>query len=196
MHKEGTRDDTIRARHTTLVQDVVYAVRMLRRTPMLAVAVVLSLALAVGATAAVFSILNAFMLRELPVRQPGELVEFLSRYPGEPRMHSFGWADYERYRDHSRSFSEIIAAGPARFEVETASGGRETVVGEYAVGDFFQSLGVRTAIGRLIGRGDDRPGDAGVAILSWPYWQTRFNGDPRSSARRSASTASRQRSWG
>ena len=162
------------------MQDVVYAVRMLRRTPMLAVAVVLSLALAMSATAAVFSILNAFMLRKLPVREPDELVEFLSRYPGEPRMYSFGWADYERYRDHSRSFSAIIAAGPSKapFEVETASGGRETVVGEYAVGDFFQSLGVRTAIGRLIGRADDRPGDDGVAVLSWPYWRARFNGDP------------------
>lgn len=161
-------------------QDLLYAVRMVMRTPVLTGVIVLSLGLGIGAATAVFSILNAFMLRQLPVRDPDQLVEFLSRYPGEPRMYSFGWDDYERYRDHSRALSEITAVGPAFFEVRTPSGESERVIGEYAVGDFFHALGIRTAMGRSIGVDDDRlDGDPAVAVLSWPYWRTRFNQDPK-----------------
>ena len=160
----------------TFLQDAWYGLRLMFRRPGFTAVILLSLAAAVGATGAVFSVINAFVLRDLPVRDPHQLVEFLSRYPGEPRMYSFGWTDYEHYRDHNRSFSEIIATAPARFEVQTGENTTETVVGEYAVGDFFHSLGVRPAIGRLIGQIDDA--DPTVAVLSWPYWRSRFNLDP------------------
>lgn len=171
---------TIRSWSSIVIrQDLLYAVRMIMRAPTFTLVIVLSLGLGIGATTAVFSIVNAFMLRELPVRDPHQLVEFLSRYPGEPRMYSFGWSDYERYRDHSRAFSEIMAVGAGFFEVRTQPGETEVLFGEYAVGDFFQTLGVRPAIGRLIGAEDDslNGGDPAVAVLSWPYWRTRFNQD-------------------
>lgn len=160
----------------TFLQDAWYGLRLMLRRPGFTAVILLSLASAVGASGAVFSVINAFVLRELPVRDPHQLVEFLSRYPGEPRMYSFGWADYEHYRDHNRSFSEIIVTGPARFDIRTGVSSTETVVGEYAVGDFFDALGVRPAIGRLIGRAD--ASDPAVAVLSWPYWRSRFNLDP------------------
>ena len=69
---------------------------------------VLSLALGIGANTAIFSLINTLMLRMLPGREPEQLVELLSRYPGEPRMNYFGWKFYEHFRDENHVFSDLI----------------------------------------------------------------------------------------
>ena len=79
--------------------------------------IVLTLGLGIGANTAIFSVIHALMLRELPVRAPQELVQLLSRYPGEPRMYSFNWIHYEHYRARNHVFSDLIGTAPARFQV-------------------------------------------------------------------------------
>ena len=162
-----------------LTEDVRYAVRTARRAPGFTVVVVLLLALGIGANTAMFSILNVVMLRNLPVRDPHQLVELLGQFPGDPRMNGFGWKIFEHYRDHNHVFSDLIGISPAAFRVTGGGLDEQTVAGDYVAGDFFPALGVRPAIGRLIGAEDNRAGgDPAVAVVSWPYWQTRFNRDP------------------
>ena len=93
----------------TTWQDVRYAARALRRSPGFTAVAVLSLALGIGANTAIFSLLNTLMLRSLPVSHPEQLVELLSRYPGEPRLSTFSWRHYEHFRDHNKSFSDLLA---------------------------------------------------------------------------------------
>jgi putative ABC transport system permease protein len=169
-----------------LWQDVRYALRTLRRTPGFTAVAVLSLALGIGANTAIFSLINTLMLRQLAVREPEQLVELLSRYPGEPRINGFGWKHYEHFRDENHVFSDLIGVSLSRFQVSGEGFDAEAVDGEYVVGNFFTALGVTPAIGRLIGPQDDQMGapDAAVAVVSWAYWQNRFNLDPAISGKR------------
>lgn len=162
------------------MSDIRYALRMMRRAPAFTAVAVLSLALGIGANTAIFSMLNAVMLRTLPVRDPEQLVELLNKYPGEPRGNFFSWRSYEYYRDHNHVFSGIIGAYASRFNLRSAGGEPEIVDGECVAGTFFPVLGVKPAIGRLIGPEDDHAGnaDSTVAVVSWSYWKNRFNLDP------------------
>ena len=157
-------------------QDVRYAMRTMRRSPGFTAAAVLSLALGIGANTAVFSLINAVMLRLLPVQDPAQLVELLQRYPGEPRGNGFwSWSSYEYYRDHNHVFSGLIAASaPSRFTVRGEGLEPESVSGQSVAANFFSVLGVKPAIGRLISSDDS----AGVAVVSWSYWKNRFNLNP------------------
>jgi len=147
---------------------------------------VLSLALGIGANTAIFSLIHTLMLRRLPVREPDQLVEFLNQYPGDPALNVFSWQSYEYFRDHNHVFSGLTGLQPNRFHVRGEGLEPETVEGEVAVGNFFEVLGVKPAIGRLIGPGDDRMGAAGsaVAVVSWSYWKNKFNLDPAIVGRR------------
>jgi putative ABC transport system permease protein len=162
-----------------LWQDVRYALRMTRRTPGFTAVAVLSLALSIGANTAIFSLINTLMLRMLPVHEPEQLVELLTKYPGEPRTNGFSWQSYEHLRDHNHVFSGLIGVAPSRFSLR-GEDQPETVNGEYVVGNYFPVLGVKPAIGRLIGPEDDYMGVAGsaVAVVSWSFWKNRFNLDP------------------
>ncbi len=166
-----------------MLQDLRYAVRLMRRSPAFAAATILSIALGIGANTAIFSLINTLMLRPLPVQAPDELVQLLSRYPGEPRSGGFAWKYYEHFPDRNHVFSDLIAVSPVRFRVNTDEQDAEAVDGEYVVGRFFQVLGVRPAIGRLLEPHDDRAGASGAAVISWSYWQRRFNGDPQALGR-------------
>ena len=158
----------------TLWHDVRYALRTMRRTPGFTAVAVLSLALGIGANTAIFSLVNTLMLRLLPVREPGQLVELLNLYPGDPRLNSHSWTSYEHFRDNNHVFSALTGVASSRFFVRAEGLEPETVNGEYVVGDFFPVLGVKPAIGRLIGP-EDGPA---VAAVSWSYWKTRFDLDP------------------
>jgi predicted permease len=179
--KEVTRDMWGWRWLETLRQDVRFALRLLRRSPGFTAVAVLSLALGIGANTGVFSLINTLMLRLLPVRDPEGLVELLHQYPGEPRMNGYSWQSYEHFRDHNHAFSGLIGFSPSRFDLRGEGLGGQTVDGEYVVGDFFRVLGVKPAVGRLIGPEDDRLGGAhsAVAVVSWSFWKSRFNLDPR-----------------
>ena len=163
-----------------LHQDLRYALRTMRRAPVSTAVAVLSLAMGIGATTAVFTLVNGLMFRPLPVRDPGSLVELLSRYPGEPRMNVFAWRFYEHYRQGNHVFSELIGSAPNRFRVTANGGDEEVVVGEFVTGPFFPALGIQPAIGRLVGPDDDRigAGDPAVAVVSWSYWDSRWQRAP------------------
>jgi len=178
--KDGMREVGWETMLETMWQDVRYAARTLRRSPGFTAVAVLSLALGIGANTAIFTLINALMLRSLPVSHPEQLVELLSRYPGEPRLSSFSWRHYEHFRDHNQSFSELLAASRARFQVAGEGIAPETIDGEYVAGNFFTSLGMRPALGRVINGQDDQleSPTAASAVVSWSYWTNRLHADP------------------
>jgi predicted permease len=162
-----------------VIQDVRYALRQLRKNLGFTSVAVLTLALGIGANTAIFSLVNILMLRQLPVREPGQLVELLHRYPGEPHLNGFSPQAYQLMRDQNHVFSGLIAAAYQPFHVRGEGLEPQTVQGAYVGGNFFPVLGVKPAIGRLIGSEDDRTGDpSAVAVVSWSYWKSRFNLDP------------------
>jgi predicted permease len=162
-----------------VIQDLRFAVRTLVKERWFSVVAVLSLALGIGANTAIFSLINTLMLRMLPVREPQQLVQFMSAYPGDPRMNGFPYVHYERMRDENTVFSDVIGMAPARLRVSRDGAEPDPVYGEYVTGNFFPALGVGAALGRVLGPQDDRVGsEAAVAVLSWSYWNNRFAADP------------------
>jgi hypothetical protein len=162
-----------------MLQDLRFAIRVLARDRWFTVVAVLSLALGIGANTAIFSLINTLMLRPLPVRAPHELVQFMSVYPGDPRMNGFAYMHYERMRDANTVFSDVIGGAPARLSLSREGSAPLPVSAWYVTGNFFPALGVEPALGRLLRGQDDRIGnDAAVAVLSWSYWSSRFASDP------------------
>ncbi|MGA3235522.1 MAG: ABC transporter permease [Bryobacteraceae bacterium] len=163
-----------------LWQDVRYALRGMRRSPGFTAVAALSLALGIGANTAIFSLINTLMLRLLPVEHPEQLVEFLNQYPGDPAVNAFSWQSYEYFRDRNHVFSGITGVHPSRLNVRGEGLATEIADCESVAGNFFEVLGLKPAIGRLLGPGDDRIGDpaSAIAVVSWPYWKSRFNLDP------------------
>jgi predicted permease len=163
----------------TFVQDVRFGLRLLRKSPGFTAVAVLILGLGIGANTAVFSIINGLMLRTLPVRDPGRLVELLHQYPGEPAFNGFSWDAYQILRDGNHVFSDLIVGSVNFFKVRTDTLQPQTVFGGNVGGNFFQALGVRAAAGRLIGPEDVQMGyHTPVAVVSWSFWQSRFDLDP------------------
>jgi hypothetical protein len=163
----------------TLWQDVRFGLRMLRKSPGFTAIAVLTLALGIGANTAIFSMINALMLRALPVREPGQLVELLHRFPEEPALNGFSHEAYQLLRDQNHVFSGLIASTYQSFNVRGDDLESQAVAGGYVDGTFFTVLGVNPAIGRLIGPGDNQnEHPSSIAVLSWRYWKSKFNLDP------------------
>ena len=167
---------------TDLLQDVRYAVRALGRAPLFTAVAVLTVALVIGANTAVFSLLNVLLLRDLPVRSPGNLVQVLWQYPGDPAMNRFSGEQYRLFRDHNTVFSETFAVSP--FQVNSATPADPQLRGECVTGNYFESLGVSSAAGRVLNRTDDSPGGDPVTVLNWSFWDDRFHRDPAILGRR------------
>jgi MacB-like periplasmic core domain len=170
-----------------LVQDIRYGLRTLRKNPGFTAAAVLSLALGIGANTAVFSLINALMLRMLPVKEPQELALF-SYTNAQGKDYSFNYPLYEMFRDRNQSFTGIFAAvgvGRARLTVEGTTGEAESAQQNQVSGNFFSVLGVNAIIGRTLNEADDRIGNPQpVAVISYDFWQRRFGLDPAVIGRR------------
>ena len=159
-----------------LWQDARYALRGMRRSPGFTAVAVLSLALGIGANTAIFSLMNTVILRLLPVQHPEQLVELLLKYPDQPRTNGWSPQSYQHFRDHNHVFSALTGMSRDNFlNVRTAGSEPEIMIGDYVPGNYFPLLGLKPAIGRLIGP-EDAP--ATVAVVSWSYWKTRFHLDP------------------
>ena len=178
--------DTIRDVFTTaprehvaiFQQDVGYALRTLRRTPVFAAAAILTLAVGVSGVVAVFAILNAFMFRPLPVDRPGELMSISTRDRHAAVPHGLSFADLQDYRARSAVFTDLLGYTP-RPGVLDAGRGVDRVTLAVVTDNYFSLLGVQPAFGRLIQPGEGRArGDAPVLVLAHEYWQSRFGGDP------------------
>ena len=165
--------------------DLRFALRTLRRSPGFTVLAVLSLALGIGANTAIFSLLYQVVLRTLPVKDPGSLYSLESddNTVGYARRDNalssiFSYPMYKALRDHNQVFSGLVArvSYPA-----TLSTGGEPVRSyvEVVTGNFFEVLGVRPALGRLLTPSDDGLGQIPVIVLSYSYWTTHLGADPR-----------------
>ena len=161
--------------------DVRYGLRAMRRTPGFAALAILSLALGIGANTAIFSLINTLMLRTLPVRDPGQLVALMHRYPApdEPHDNTFSLQTYHLMRDHNAAFSGLIASSYKPLLMRSDGLESEIVNSGFAEGSFFSLLGMNPALGRLIAPEDDQASQPSpVAVLSWSFWKTKFNSDP------------------
>ena len=169
----------------TLWQDLKHAARLLRLNPGFAAAAILSLALGIGANTALFQLINAVRLRTLPVKDPQQLLSvkidkrngatgsFVSNYP------DLTFPIWQQIREKQQAFSGIFAWGPMRLNL--ARGGEVRRANAIWVsGDFFHVLGIEPLVGRLLTSADDRPGcgTSSGAVISYPFWQREFAGDP------------------
>jgi predicted permease len=183
----------------TLMQDVRYALRQFRQSPVLTAVVVLSLALGMGANTAIFSLMDTVMLKTLPVKAPEELVVlgWLSKEPlelvksyitrggcpvpgpwGQTGGCSFSYPRFEQISRATNVFSGV-AAFLGLGAVNLVANGQANVVEAQGVsGDYFSTLGVRPVLGRLLARSDDTPGAPPAAVLSFSCWERFFGRDP------------------
>jgi macrolide transport system ATP-binding/permease protein len=177
------------------IQDLRYALRMLARSPGFATVAILTLALGIGANSAIFSVIDAVMLRALPAEDPQRLLIFSWSSHHEPQLrgHSmYGDCDddnhtrdcafsvpfYEALRGHTATFSGVAAfAGP--LEVGFSGNGPANIArGEYVSGDYFSTVGAKTIVGRPLSPADDVPSASPAIVLDYGYWQRAFGADP------------------
>ena len=158
-----------------LVKDLGFASRLLARSPGFTLTAVLSLALGIGANTAIFSLVDAVLLRLLPVERPRELV-FLHGAGPEGTSGAPPYPCFERIRDETSSFAGVAAFATDELRVEV-DGAIEQVFGQVASGSYFGVLGLKPAVGRLMTMEDERL-DPPVAVIGYRYWQRRFAGAP------------------
>ncbi|MDE3198971.1 MAG: ABC transporter permease [Acidobacteriota bacterium] len=177
-----------------ILQDLRYAGRVLRKSPVFTTVAVLSLALGIGANTAIFSVLDAVLLKSLPVRQPRELRIFTWVRKGDTRFlkshsgysmdddrgrsvdGSFSYPQYRAFRNTLPQFSGVVAYAQNQFTL-TAAGSSDLAFGHYVSGNYFTGLGAQALRGRTILPDDDTPGRPRVAVLSYEYWVRRFGSD-------------------
>ncbi|MGA2580731.1 MAG: ABC transporter permease, partial [Bryobacteraceae bacterium] len=160
-----------------LWQNIRYALRTLRRSPGFAAVTAISLALGIGANTAIFGVLDALLLRELPVPEPRQLVELSPIYRNGGRV-PFSFPMFQALERSERVFSGLYGwTGAALSNVE--AGGALFLGGVRAItGNYYSGLGAVPLLGRLIAPGDFTGGDSQVAVLGYECWQGRFGGDP------------------
>jgi putative ABC transport system permease protein len=163
----------------TLWQDLRYGARMLFKNPVFTLIVVLTLALGIGANTAIFSVVNAVLLRPLPYPEPEQLVMALLTNTVEGKSSGyFGNADFLAVRERNQSFENVTGFSLGTF---TLTGGErpEQVSGALVSADFFATLRVTPARGRAYQAEDDRPGSARVVVISHSFWQQRLAAEPQ-----------------
>ncbi|HUK51762.1 MAG TPA: ABC transporter permease [Candidatus Binatia bacterium] len=178
----------------TFWQDIRYAIRMLAKNPWFTLIAVLTIALGIGANTAIFTVVDAVMIRSLPVADPQRLVTLTDP---DSHGHTFGsdtgelsllsWAEYSYLRDRNDVFSSIFAADSSFTDAEVTVGGSapgvsastETALAQLVSGAFFSTFGVQPAAGRLFSPEMDRAhGGAPYAVISYEYWKQRFGLNP------------------
>jgi len=162
----------------TLLQDIRHAVRMLVKNPGFTAVTVLTLALGIGANSALFSVVNAFLLRPLPVKDPQQLMVLANSHPENDKPHRISYLDFQDYRAQSDAFAGMVAMD-REFLGLSADRRAERVFAEFVSGDYFNFLGIQPALGRFfLPEEGKNPGSDPVVVLSYAYWRHRFGGDP------------------
>jgi len=170
----------------TLLQDTRFALRQLRKSPAFTLTVIVTLALGIGANAAVFTLFDQVLLRMLPVNRPQELVRFewtgsfsgsASSFGGDAHNY-FSFPMYKDLRDQNQVFSGLIAADHEQTGVSWHNQAEDKQT-EIVSGNYFQVLGLKPAVGRLLTPQDDTARNANpVVVLSYDYWKARFSASP------------------
>src|SRR3954447_13251416 len=175
----------------SVLQDVRYAFRMMAKSPAFTAVVVVTLALGIGANTAIFSIVNALMLRTLPVHQPHELAIVGEPYRvnsfsyGSPRVDLFSYPLYKELLAGNEAFSSLAATANLRRAMVTTDSATPVESGDPAngrivTGNYFSVLGIQPFMGRFFNAEEDnKVGADPVAVLSYSYWQRKFQSDQR-----------------
>jgi hypothetical protein len=177
--REAYRDTAGFPSLDALWQDVRYVARTHRRTPGFAFVVILTLALAIGANTAIFSLLNALLLRDLPVRDPDTLIQVSTVTPLEGES----FLTFSMFRELSarqKVFTSVIGASGNTGVTVNGNGTMMRGLLWAATGNVYEELGVRPVVGRLLTAGDmtvDPPGADAVAVLGYGFWQRHYGGD-------------------
>jgi macrolide transport system ATP-binding/permease protein len=173
-----------------LIGDVLYSLRQLRKTPGFTMTAVLTLALGIGANTAIFTLVHAVLLKNLPVVDPKSLVRLgdkedccnMSLTSFESDFTVFSYEGYKYLRDHTPEFEELAAmqAGSADLSVRRAvvDASSQSSLGEFVSGNYFQTFGIQPSIGRVLTPSDDGEGAQPVAVMSYQAWQRDYAGDP------------------
>jgi predicted permease len=171
---------------SALIQDVRYALRQLHKSPAFTAVAVLTLALGIGANTAIFTVVNALLLKMLPVKEPQQLVavgdptNVNTQSSGTPQTDLFSYPLYKELRDRNSVFGGLCAAA-SEHRIELDSGqeqsSNEKVSGRMVSGNYFSVLGVEPAAGRLFSNSDDTEEYANpVVVLGYAYWRRKFAG--------------------
>lgn len=199
--KETHREQRSLALLETLLRDVAYGLRMLRRSPGVTAVATLSLAIGIGANTALFSVVDAVLLKTLPVQDPERLMVFewqagrayrvsamsgtsnVDSPPGTRGLSLFRYDVFEKLREAQgatpeASLTDLFAFGPLPKLTANIGDQAELIDGQAVSGDYYAGLRLNPTLGRVITPEDDRPGAAPVAVLSYDFWQDRFGGNP------------------
>ncbi len=162
----------------TLWQDLRFGARMLFKNPGFTLIAALLLALGIGANTALFSVVDAVLLKMLPVKAPERLV-LLSHTGSGAQGDSFSYGNYEHIRDHDQTLAGVLAYYPLRLTVSVDGQPEPATTGQLVTGSYYAVLGVNATLGRTIAPDDDRtPGAHPVCVISDGYWQRRFGRAP------------------
>ena len=187
--KESYRDQRGLPLLETLVQDARYSLRRLRLAPAFTAATILTLALGIGATTSIFTLVHALLLQSLPVADPAQLYRvgretrccYLGGYSQDKEFSLFSYDLYQYMRDHAHGFSELAACPSVQhlFAVRRtgAAESSQTSPGEFVSGNYFAMFGLTAPAGRLLSAADDRPDAPPVAIMSYRLWEQRYGAD-------------------
>jgi predicted permease len=172
----------------TLLQDIAYAIRQMRLSPVFTLTAALTLALGIGATTAIFSLIHTVMLKSLPVADPSHLYRIGDGQDccieGSPQDNwgMFSYQFYKRMQENTPEFEELAAfqAGGIQFSTRRGEGDHvaKPLGGEFVSGNYFSTFGVSAFSGRSIVPSDDQPTSAPVAMLSYRTWQQEYGSDP------------------
>jgi len=177
----------------TLIQNCKYAVRVLLKAPLLTVSSILILGIGIGANTALFTVMNALLIEQLPVEDPDRLVLFEVSAPenfdygstsgstkveaGRLRLTAFTYQSFIRFRENAQGLADVFAFSPLTLNVN-ADGRSDVVEGQVASGNYYSGLRLPAAIGRTITDADDTPSAPAVAVISHRFWRQRFGGSP------------------
>ena len=174
--KDRVRDVGWESTVESVARDVQYAVRTLRNAPGFASVAVLTLALGIGANTAIFGLIDALMLRQLPVRDPDQLV-VLTRIQGGQSGEHFSYPQVNYLAEQDDLFAGLCGFAADTFHIGP-SDALETAAGAWVTGEYYRTMGITPIIGRLLGPDDDRPGAPPAAVITDAYWSRKFARGP------------------
>ncbi len=188
--KEDVREEWGWTRLEHLLNDCRYACRRLRMAPAFTITAVLTLAIGIGATSSIFTLVHAVLLESLPVASPGELYRvgrgsYCCYKGGYSQDDGFSLVSYDLYkylRDNSKSFSELAAMPAPQFLFGVrrtgAAESAQSYPGEFVSGNYFATFGLNAFAGRTFTADDDQPGAAPIAVMSYRLWREKYGADP------------------
>jgi predicted permease len=175
-----------------MLSDLRDALRQLRKAPGFTATVVITLALGIGATTAIFTLVHQVMLKSLPVTRPEELWRIGDQnrccnwggytQGNDGNFSLFSWEAYKNFREHTPEFADLAALQAGNAPLGVRRGGSQAPVdtrnGQYVSGNFFRTLGVQPWMGRLMTDADDQKGAPLVAVMSYRVWESKYGSDP------------------